>query len=69
MEVSEDVQRLVKEQRLKQLEQQIADVVITITIYHKMIDTYGENEDRAQLSTELTKLGRLKLAYEAVEGV
>lgn len=69
MEVSEEIKKAVKEHRLKQLEQQIADVQLTMTIYQKMIETYEGKEDRAQLAVEIMKLDRLQLAYETVKGV
>lgn len=67
--VSKEAMNVVKQARIEDLERKVADSAISVEIYRKMVDAYGDSEDRKAFAQELTKLDRLELALETVKGV
>jgi hypothetical protein len=67
LEVSQGIKEKVREQRINQIEVQIADIQISIAIYEKLVERFNSKEDQQLLETEKRKLERNLLAFEATK--
>lgn len=65
-QASTEIRELVKANRLKYFEQQIAESQVNIRIYEANVVVYNQPADITSLANEVTKLSRLTLGYNTV---
>lgn len=64
----EEAKQKVRENRIAQLELQIADALLNIAIYKAVCEKFQREEDRQVLAAEQEKLIRFETAMEVVRG-